>query len=352
MMRHLILAGWMIVGGLLTQGFADDEPQRPLTRIAFGSCAKQDRPQPIWDSILAQRPEVFLFLGDNIYADTRDPEVMRAKYTQLAAIPGYQRLKANTRILATWDDHDYGENDAGREYPMKEEAQRIFNDFFEVPADSPRRQRPGIYDAEIVGPAGRRVQFLLLDTRYFRDPLNNVGRREVNGYRTGPYAPVEDDSATMLGQAQWKWLADELRKPAEVRIIASSIQLVSGEHGWETWGNMPAERQRLYDLIGETRAQGAIVVSGDRHLAEISCDKVNGPYPIYDATSSSLNSPFGANIEEPNPHRLGKIYPGANFGTINIDWPANRLTLAIHNLQGEVVLKQDVDLATLQVPQE
>jgi alkaline phosphatase D len=50
---------------------ADDEP---LSRIAFGSCANQDHPQPVWDAIVVTQPELFLFLGDNVYADTEDME--------------------------------------------------------------------------------------------------------------------------------------------------------------------------------------------------------------------------------------------------------------------------------------
>jgi alkaline phosphatase D len=83
-------------------------------------------------------------------------------------------------VLAVWDDHDYGANDAGAEYPMKAESQRMFLDFFGVAGDSPRRRRPGIYDARVFGPPGRRVQVILLDLRYFRSPFAgrmSAGRR-------------------------------------------------------------------------------------------------------------------------------------------------------------------------------
>ena len=58
-----------------------------IQRIAFGSCAHQDKPQPIWKSIAAAKPDVFLFLGDNIYGDSEDIAVIRRKYDQLNAIP-------------------------------------------------------------------------------------------------------------------------------------------------------------------------------------------------------------------------------------------------------------------------
>src|SRR5436190_22680693 len=82
-----------------------DADKKPLTRIAFGSCAHQDRPQPIWGPIVAARPELFLFAGDAIYADTEDMKVMRAKYARLAAMPGYQNVRATCTHLA--GDPDY-----------------------------------------------------------------------------------------------------------------------------------------------------------------------------------------------------------------------------------------------------
>src|SRR5262245_22728301 len=196
----LILILALLAPAFLSAADAD----KPLTRIAFGSCAHQDKPMPIWDSIVKQRPELFLALGDNIYADTDDMAVMRKKYAQLAAVPGYQALLKTCPVLAIWDDHDYGKNDAGVEYPKKEEAQQAYLDFYGVPADSPRRQQKGIYYAAMFGPPGKRVQFIMLDGRYFRTPLRR-GKREP-GMAATPYVPVTDPGATMLGEAQWTWL--------------------------------------------------------------------------------------------------------------------------------------------------
>src|SRR5213078_1224551 len=154
-----------------------------------------------WDSVVAAKPDLFLFLGDTIYADTRDMEVMRKKYAKLAALPGWQKLLKACPVLATWDDHDYGANDAGAEYPKKDESQQVFLDFFGVPKDSPRRAQKGVYHAEVFGPPGRRVQVILLDTRYFRSPLKRRGKFARG---QGPYAPNPDPQATILGPAQWQ----------------------------------------------------------------------------------------------------------------------------------------------------
>lgn len=337
---------------------ADDTP---LSRIAFGSCARQDRPQPIWDAVVETQPQRFVFLGDNIYADTEDMDVMRAKYALLAKQPGFQKLKKTCPVLATWDDHDYGANDAGAEYPKKREAQQVFLDFFQVPRDDPRRGREGVYFSQTFGPKGKRVQLILLDGRYFRSPLKKnypVGE-PGEGYR-GKYRPNTKRSATMLGDAQWGWLAEQLKAPADLRIIGSGIQVVADEHGSETWGNFPRERQRLFRLIRETGANGVVFLSGDRHLAEISrlpakhADGVG--YPLFDVTSSSLNAPSGnftrAGVRfanEINSYRVGLTYFEVNFGNVLIDWEPSEpvVRLQVRDEKGGVVLQRRVRLSEL-----
>jgi alkaline phosphatase D len=320
--------------------------------LTFGSCAKQYLPQPIWESILQLKPEVFVFLGDNIYGDTTDMEKLRSKYQQLGAIAGFQKLKQNTTILATWDDHDYGQNDAGAEFSQKEESQQIFLDFFDEPSNSTRRKTPGIYDARMIGEKGKRVQFLLLDTRYFRSQLYKPGRQDnpVEG-RWGPYQPNPDPSGTLLGEAQWKWLEEQLKQPAELRILATSIQLVADEHGWECWANFPHERQRLYQLIHKTRANGIIAISGDRHRAEISKDDQSLPYPLFDITASGMNmkSRFSNEI---NSHRVGSPYQDEHFGSVLIDWETGNLTLQIRNLNGTPIIQAKTSLENLAYPNQ
>ncbi len=320
-----------------------------MRTIAFGSCAHQDKPQPIWEAITELQPDLFLLLGDNIYADTRDMDEMRSKYAQLGAQSGFRKLCESCPILATWDDHDYGTNDAGANYPMRKESQKIFCDFFAEPASSPRRQREGIYDCRIFGPPGRRVQIILLDTRYFRSRLVRGARRGLNpdGY-PARYVANTDTQSTILGPAQWAWLEQQLQVEADLRIMVSSIQVASEEHGFEKWMNFPHERQRLCDLIRQTRAGRIIVVSGDRHKAELSRLDDCADYPLYDLTSSALNRPSGW-YNEINRHRIGSEYRDENFGVILIDWdsPEPTVSLQIRKLDGEPAIVYDVPLTTL-----
>lgn len=334
--------------------------EAPLSRIAFGSCCRQERPAPIWDALVDTDPQMFLMIGDNIYGDTEDMDVMRKKYQVLGEQPGFARLRKTCPILATWDDHDYGLNDGGADYIKKEESQQVFLDFFGVAKDSPLRTQEGVYSAHVVGPPGKRVQVILLDTRYFRSPLQRGTKRAEpgEGFR-GIYKPVTDPKTTVLGAAQWKWLEEQLQRPAEVRIVASSIQLLPNEHGWEMWGNFPHERQRMFDVIRKAKANGVVFISGDRHFAEqmrIDSTESGVGYPLYEATSSSLNQPSGRKTaagtrfgNELNHYRRGLAYFDTNFGIIRIDWSQRDpvIRMQVCDEAGEVVLQQRFPLSSL-----
>ena len=355
-MVRLIIAGLLAAataGGRATA--VELDPSRPVARIAAGSCVRQDRPQPLWETVAAFQPDVLLMLGDNIYGDTEDIAVLREKYAALAAQPAFAALRARVPIVAVWDDHDYGVDDAGREYPRRRESQQAFLDFFGVPADSPLRTQAGIYRALTVGPPGRRVQFICLDTRYHRAPLAEIPRAErVRG--RGPYRPSVDAEATVLGAEQWAWLDRVLREPAEVRLVLSSIQVAAEDHQWERWGNFPAERARLLRTIRTAGAAGVIVVSGDRHAGEISRIPAGDDalaYPLYDLTASSINQPKRPDgPDEPNRLRLGPWCRGVNFGTIEIDWAADApaITLALRDERAAVFHAERVPLSSLTPP--
>lgn len=318
------------------------------TRIAFGSCASQERPQPIWAEINKLEPELFLLIGDNIYGDTQDMSVLRAKYAKLDAMPGFQELRSKTRLLGIWDDHDYGANNAGFEYPMKKESQQVFLDFFRVPQDSPRRKQEGIYYSETFGKPGQRVQLILLDTRYFRSPVL-VEKDPVSG-RTFPI-PNTNLTSTILGTAQWKWLEEQLRKPAELRLIASGIQVVPQDTHAEKWMDFPHERERLFRTIKETGANGVMFLTGDRHFGELSVINTEVGYPLIDMTSSGLNQgrKEWRNFE-PNRHRMGTMNYGDNFGLIEVDWDRSNVSLKILDDVGDVRISQKLPLSLLTIP--
>lgn len=331
--------------------------QQSVSHIAFGSCSHQDHDMPILDSVIADKPDAFLFLGDNVYGDTEDMTVLRNKYEKLGAKERFQTLVSNTKVMAIWDDHDFGADDAGKNYPEKEASRQIMLDFWNAPEDSPRRTRPdGIYTSKMYGEGDQRIQVIMPDLRWNRDDINHVTREQYINERApknlGPYIPHEDTSKSMLGEKQWEWLEKQLQKPARIKIIASSLQLLADYTGWEAWANFPGDRQRLFDLIKKHEVNGVILVSGDTHWGEFSYYDDNLDYPLWEVTSSGLTQEWKQ--VSPNQHRIGQYTANVNYGSINIDWSSEDplVSLSLKDVDGEVVNEHRFRLSTLEPYEE
>lgn len=342
---------------------SDSIEQEPLvSRIAFGSCANQSAPQPIWNAVLDFNPQVFIWLGDNIYGDNKRPfkffgkertigpwknvprfipaskHEMKAKYDKMKTNSGYSRLRKSAKVIGTWDDHDYGLNDAGKEFDGKITNQRLMLDFLDEPHDSPRRQQAGVYASYTFGPVGRRVKVILLDTRYHRDPLSSDG--------------------TILGDSQWEWLEKELNGTGSaITIIGSSIQVISNLSAttgplfyMESWGRFPKERNRLFKLIADSKRPGVLFISGDVHFGEITRYDCACGYPLYDITASGITqavekvvpppfhllvrflawfTPSTMRVMDKSCRHKSCTYGKPNFGAIEINWNATPVSLKL-----------------------
>ncbi len=319
-----------------------------ITRFAFGSCVNENREMKFWDVIAAQKPQAFLLIGDNVYGDTRatsgaDIPTLTASYKKLNARVEFNRFRRSVPMMTTWDDHDFGANDAGGSFAFREYAEKVYETYWG--SSDEVKSRPGVYESRIVGPEGKRVQFIILDGRFFRSDLTSMPYRDP-GPSLGWYIPNTDDRATMLGGAQWRWLADELSKPAELRFIISSTQVITDAHNFEGWTNFPKERDRLYAMLAEKRVSNAIFLTGDRHSGGFYKANVSGvSKPVWDFTSSSLNFAFGkgdGGDREPDPRRTGGFWGIPNFGQIDIDWAAKKVTISLRKDDGSVIETQEV----------
>ena len=288
----------------------------PLTRIAAGSCNRQDLPQPLWDSILNFQPQLWIWLGDNIYGDTDEMTVLAEKWNAQKKNPGYRKLLNVCSVEGIWDDHDYGRNDAGSNFERKKDSQRLILDFLDEPADSPRRRQSGIYASRIFGPEGRRVCLILLDVRTHRDKPQTDG--------------------DILGEAQWAWLEKTLRgSTAQIHLICSGSQILPTEHRHEKWSDYPESRGRLLKLIASTQSNGTILLSGDRHFGEISrLEDVWRGQTLYELTTSGLTHSYKNFRGEMNQLRVGEPFAELNFGTLLIDWNRRSIEIAIRDAQG------------------
>ncbi|TMW63417.1 hypothetical protein Poli38472_002358 [Pythium oligandrum] len=324
----------------------------PLQRVAFGSCNHQDREQPLWSTIRAREPQLWVWMGDAIYGDYKaydeirtylppfptfrdaPPEMLVEKYAKQLGHPEYQELRARVPIIGVWDDHDYGLNDGGKTYKYREASQQIFLDFLGEPPGSSRREQEGVFASYTIGKDGQAVKFILLDVRYNKDAY-------------------EDARGDFLGEKQWQWLEDELTtSTASFHVIVSGVQILPDDRvlPGENWARFPYQRRRLLNLLLKSNAKGVILLSGDVHFAEINqvqCSEYRSI--ITEITSSGMTHSWGeanwfdafifqaANLILPWPFRPhhSSVYGHKNFGEIEFDWTASPLPTATVQILGE-----------------
>lgn len=292
------------------------------TVIAFGSCNKMDKPQTMWEHVAANNPNLWIWLGDIIYADTTDMKALAAHYKRLKTNPEYKKLRAKAQIIGVYDDHDFGKNDSDRYLTTKKASKKCLMDFLDVPGNNPLRKREGAYQSYTFGKGGQRIKVIVMDTRYFRDSLTPDPTKQRR------YIPnMEGD---ILGEAQWRWLEHELKSStANLNLLCSSIQVLADEHGYEKWGNFPNARKRMLTLIAKTQPKNLVILSGDRHMAEISKMDLQGlPYPLYDFTSSGLTH-IRSGLVESNKLRVGDMIVKKNFGVLKIRWEGEHPVVAM-----------------------
>ena len=299
--------------------------------IAFGSCNKMEKPQTMWEFINANEPNLWIWLGDIIYADTTDTKALTAHYRLLKTNPDYKKLRSKAQVIGVYDDHDYGKNGGDQYLKGKKGTKKCLMDFLDIPVTSPVRKREGAYQSYTFGKGNQRIKVILLDTRYFRDSLSADPTKQKR------FLP--NPEGDILGETQWKWLENELASSkANLTLLCSSVQVLADEHGYDKWGNFPNARKRLLNLIARTKPKNLLLLSGDRHMSEISKMDLQGlSYPLYDFTSSGLTH-IRSGLNETNKFRVGDMIVKRNFGVLKIRWEGEHpvVTMQIRGLQNEL----------------
>ena len=333
--------------------------EQPL-RLGFGSCNNQHKTTPIFESIAASELAAFMFLGDSVYQDVEDCasfnrevcgeerhaaararlEARRRRRDDVGAAAealehlarSYEGFDAQLnasaffervpQVLATWDDHDYGENDAGGDLPWKAGSLAAFQTMWRrSPAMEFRDD--GVYGAYDVGEA---VRLIVLDTRYERSPISmapdEAPREDMMG---GQYVP--NATGRVLGDAQWAWLEAELAKPPKaLTVVATSTQFLVEFNGCETWGNFPTDRDRLVGLLPDSPT---LILSGDPHYTQVSAR-----WNLFEVTASGLTETW----PEPHPNRFrvdpSSVVRDPNFGVLSVDVDARTVDVVFHDERG------------------
>lgn len=328
------------------------DPSFRLTRVAFGSCASQKMPQPYWDTLARIKPDLVLMMGDNVYgdcpADDTNCEDLKQAYRDFAELPSVVGAAPRLSVMATLDNHDYSKKEADASNVHKDLARELFADFFglneKLPSD-------GVYHSNVFGDSGHSVQVIMLDTRYSRSTLLKDESKPFDNF----YPMADSQTQTMLSERQWTWLQEQLRVPAQVRLIVSSIQVLNTMTGEQAWRHLPKERSRLLDLLAASSGT-SLLLSGDRH--------VGGYYQFenhVEITASSwthtvtLDVARGCNgtsedCDEKDETRDGPWIRDNHFGLIDIDWDKRTLLVTLRRTESTdgVVYRRNTGLEWMQ----
>jgi len=307
-----------------------------MKTICFGSCNKQWEDQSYWQNIRNENPDLWIWMGDIIYSDTEDMAQLKGQYNIQKVQEEYLNFIDSIQVLGIWDDHDYGVNDGGREYPARKESRDLLFDFLDIDETNSAWSREGAYQSYTFGTDRQKVKIILLDGRYFKDNLSLDNNSEQR------YLPTTE--GTYLGEKQWRWFENELNNSdAQLNLIVSGVQVISSEHFFEKWANFPQERQRLFDLLRSSGVKNPVVLSGDRHIGEISKLEIDSTFILYDATSSGLTHSY-EQADEENEFRVGDLIPVKNFGTISLEWSEEEVSISIELKSIEGVTLSNIDL--------
>ena len=296
-------------------------------RVAFGSCCRiqLDADQPIWNAVRGLEPDLFIWLGDNIYGDSDDPAILADFYGRQRLVERLEPLLRSTPQLATWDDHDFGYNDSDGTSPYKGSALKVFRNFWANPSYG-EPDNPGVYFKQSYGG----VDFFILDGRYHRDVTTRT----------------DDAAKTMLGAAQKAWLKRELkasRAPFKILAAGGGWSSAENEDGGDSWGVFLTERNEIFDFIRDESIGGVVCISGDSHMGELNCIpwSQRGGYDIYDFCSSPLaQMPAVRNLRQTPEVRIRDSWTrSVNVGVMRFDMtgPTPTLTYTLHDVLGEAV---------------
>jgi hypothetical protein len=278
--------------------------------VAFGSCARVGSNGAVFDTIRRHEPDLFINTGDLFYGDVLENslDAFSAYYDVTLSRPGQSALYRSTPIAYTWDDHDYGPNDAASDSPSRQAALVSYREF--VPhyqfaldgSDAP------IAQAFSIG----RVRFILTDTRSARDSKTEPDGRDK----------------TMLGDEQLAWFLGELADAAErypVVVWVSSVPwIAAAEQGADHWGGYAFEREQIATTIADLGIEGLIMVAGDAHMVAID-DGSNNDY-------------------KGGPYSEGTYPGGGRFGLLAVDDRGDVIEIHLSGLTWE-----DRELTSLQV---
>lgn len=266
---------------------------RKDARIAIMSCmndSKAARSQ-IWPSAEVADLDYMFFIGDNVYGDSlmsHGPAILWNRYVQARKNIPYYRWKNLKPVIAVWDDHDFGKNNADGNYKHKSVNLQTFKTFFAQEPDGSTLFN-GHANSWYFQAFGQ--NFTFFDNRFYRGLTNTAGNK---GF---------------LGIEQIDWMSKAISsRPRPTWIMQGAPMFGRVQKSCSYQGNAP---QEMDYFLRKVRSWGVptIFAGGDLHYTEISSiDKSLLGYNSFELISSSMHSNTKtAFYDNPNPQLKGYL---------------------------------------------
>lgn len=312
-----------------------DAPSNKFTIGFGGGSGYVPENERMWDTIGAIEPRALLLLGDNVYIDDPEtPEMQRFHYYRRQSQPEWGKLAKTVPIYSIWDDHDFTTNDGWGgpdiENPSwKRDVWEIYKENWDNPYYGGGKENPGCWFDFSIGD----VHFIMIDGRYYRES-------------------PKDESPSMLGPVQMKWLKKTLtKKPATFTVICTNVPMAPKVKpgSKDTWDGYPEERTEIYQYIADQKIPGVVILSADRHRSDAyKVDtEINGMYPLFEFSSSRLTN---QHVHKLIDHSLFGYNEKQSFGKIDFDLTTEDPTVkyTIINIDGKKIHDLTVKLSQLQ----
>ncbi len=311
-----------------------DAPSDKFTIGFGGGSGYVPENERMWDTIGAIEPRALLLLGDNVYIDDPEtPEMQRFHYYRRQSQPEWGKLAKTVPIYSIWDDHDFTTNDGWGgpdiEKPSwKRDVWEIYKENWDNPYYGGGKENPGCWFDFSIGD----VHFIMIDGRYYRES-------------------PKDESPSMLGPVQMKWLKKTLtKKPATFTVICNNVPMAPKVKpgSKDTWDGYPEERTEIYQYIADQKIPGVVILSADRHRSDAyKVDtEIKGMYPLFEFSSSRLTNQHVHKIID---HSLFGYNAKQSFGRIDFDLTIEDPTVkyTIINIDGKEIHDLTVKLSQL-----
>lgn len=375
--------------------FRGIDSSKKIDKIAFGSGLNPNKEQNIWKTVLSEGPDLFIVTGNqisNLDASEKPltPVIVKEAFKKLYKNNDYRAAREKIPFLTTWSQSEINTNEKIDD-TTKENFRTEFLKFWPSIKRSLSKNQKDIKYAVHFGDKKTFVQILFLDTKWDQSefkkyipteskmteatplintaqnittqtsptsnditqalpinkveatassvtPVNSVTIEKTNS----PWMPDSENTKHFLNQEQWAWLEKELKHPSFIKIIVTSIPLLSEKLSNDSWALFPKEKEKFLNLIKKSKIKNLIILAGaNKTNSSLSgwSQTTIGSTRITEMISANLN--LSSQISNPITNEDG--FENSNYGIMNIDWENKKISFDLKGIDKNSLTKAEIN---------